>query len=80
MNDVGFVISKEEDLASGPGTRLNHSRAFVYQSFNKVLKETENASDTDIRRGMKNAPLASLSKRAIYLTTVKGLTRPIPTI
>ena len=28
VNDVGFVISKE-DLASGPGTRLDHSRAFV---------------------------------------------------
>ena len=25
----GFVISKEEALASGPGTRLDHSRAFV---------------------------------------------------
>ena len=28
VNSVGFVIS-EEDLASGPGTRLDHSRAFV---------------------------------------------------
>ena len=28
MNDVGFVIS-EEDLASGTGTKLDHSRAFV---------------------------------------------------
>ena len=26
--DVGFVIS-EEDLASGPGTSLAHSRAFM---------------------------------------------------
>ena len=38
VNDVGFMIS-EEDLASGPGTRLDHSRAFVLQSFIKVKKE-----------------------------------------
>ena len=29
VNNVRFVISEEEDLASGPGTRLDHSRAFV---------------------------------------------------
>ena len=30
VNSVGFVISKEEeDLTLGPGTRLDHSRAFV---------------------------------------------------
>ena len=28
----------EEDLASGPGTKFDHSRAFVYQSFIKVRK------------------------------------------
>ena len=28
VNDVIFVIS-EEDIALGPGTRLDHSRAFV---------------------------------------------------
>ena len=28
VNSVGFVIS-EEDLTSGPGTRLDDSRAFV---------------------------------------------------
>ena len=28
VNDVGFMIS-EEDLALGPRTRLDHSRAFV---------------------------------------------------
>ena len=36
VNNVGFVISKDEDLASGPGTRFDHSRAFVLQSFVKV--------------------------------------------
>ena len=29
VNHVGFVISKEEGLALGPGTRLDHSRAFA---------------------------------------------------
>ena len=36
VNNVGFVISEEEDLdlgpgtlASGPGTQLDHSRGFV---------------------------------------------------
>ena len=28
VKSVGFVIS-EEDLAPGPGTRLDHARAFV---------------------------------------------------
>ena len=49
MNGVKSVIS-EEDLTLGPGTRLDHSRAFVEQSFIKVLKETEKASDIDNRR------------------------------
>ena len=29
MNSIGFMISEEEDLGLGPGTRLNHSRAIV---------------------------------------------------
>ena len=29
VNDVRFMISKEEDLALGPDTRLDHLRAFV---------------------------------------------------
>ena len=29
LNNVGFLISKEGDLASAPGTRLDHLRAFV---------------------------------------------------
>ena len=64
VNGVGFVIC-EEDLALGPGTRIDHSRAFVHQGFIKV-KRTEEASDTDIRSGMESAPLARLSKGVIY--------------
>ena len=44
------------------------------------MKGTEKASDTDIRRGAESAPLISFSKGVIYLITVKGLTRPTPTI
>ena len=47
----------EEDLASGPGTSLHHSRAFVRQSFIKVIKGTEKVSGIDIRRGMESASL-----------------------
>ena len=72
VNCVGFVIS-EEDFASGPGTRLDHSRAFMQQSFIKIRKGTEKVSDTDIRRGPESAPLASLIK-ALY-----AFTRPTPT-
>ena len=32
MNGVGFMISKE-DLASGSGTRLDHSELFYGQNF-----------------------------------------------
>ena len=35
VNGVSFVISKE-DFASGPGTRLDHSKAFLSQNFVKV--------------------------------------------
>ena len=68
------MISEEEDLALGPGTRLDHSRPFVRQNFIKVIKGTEKASGIDIRRGMESAPFASLIK-ALYI-----FTRPTPTI
>ena len=34
---------------------LDHSRAFVQQSFIKVCKVIEKASDTDMRRGTESA-------------------------
>ena len=64
MNNVEFVISKEEDLALGPGTKLDHSRAL--QSFIKVRKGTEKASDTDIRKGVESAPSLIFSKGIVY--------------
>ena len=67
VNGVKFMVS-EADLALGPGTRLDHSRAFVYQSFIKVCKGTEKASDIDIRRETESAPLASVSKGVIYFS------------
>ena len=65
MNGIGFMIS-EEDLALGSGTRLDYSELLCGKSFITV-KGTEKTSDVDIRRGMENAPLPSLSKGAIYL-------------
>ena len=49
MNGNGFMISEEEDLALGPGTRLNHSRAFVWQfsaQFSSVQFSHSVASDS----------------------------------
>ena len=70
VNNVGLVISKEEDLALGPGTRLDQSRAFVLQSFVKVWKGAEKASDIDIRRvwdlRLESAPSLVFSKE-LYL-------------
>ena len=91
VNSVRVVISGE-DLASGPGTRLDHSRAFVWQSFIKVRKGPEKASDVDIRRGTESALLASVNKRVLYILNrllrlikrmpqgYKRLARPTPTI
>ena len=41
VNDVGFVISEEEDLASGSGARLNYSE-LLCDSFITVKKDREN--------------------------------------
>ena len=56
VNDVGFVIS-EEDLASGPETRLDHSGLLCGRSFITV-KGTRKVSDINIRRQAESAPLA----------------------
>ena len=42
VNDVRFVISKEEeDLALGPGTTLDHSKLLYGRSFNIVKNDRE---------------------------------------
>ena len=38
VNDVGFVISEAEDLASGQGTRLDHAEFLCGRSFLTVKK------------------------------------------
>ena len=48
MNGVGIKISKEEDLASGSGTRLDHSKLLCGRSF-ITEKKDKKASDIDIR-------------------------------
>ena len=39
VNAVGFMISKEEDLASGPETRLDHSGLLCGTSFITVKRD-----------------------------------------
>ena len=84
MIDVGFVISKEEDLALGSGTRLDHSRAFVYQSFITVRKDRE-ISDIDIRRQQRVLPrelytfsICYYSKSKVCFKVVKVLPDTLP--
>ena len=66
VNDVGFVIAEKGDLASGPGTRLDHLCSRVLLQYKKG---TEKASDIHIRRGMNSAPLSSLSEGAMCTCT-----------
>ena len=56
MNGVRFVISKENNLASVPEMRLQALGASCGKSFITVKKETEKASDTDVRRETESAP------------------------
>ena len=65
VNGVGFMVSEEEDLASGPGTSLDHSRAFMQRSF---ISENgpEKASDTDITKGSGGAPSLVLTRSYIF--------------
>ena len=69
MNDVRFVISEEEDLASGLGARLDHCAAFVQQFF---YGEKRTKPLTQTPEGGQSAPLASLIK------AVHTFTRPTP--
>ena len=54
-NYVGFVISEEEDLASGPGPGFRHSELRVAEVLLQC-KRAEKASDIDIRRGTESTP------------------------
>ena len=67
------MISEEEDLASGSGTMLDCSELLYGRIFIEVKKDSEKASDIDIRRGTERAPLASLIKD-LYTFTI-----PTPT-
>ena len=59
-------MASGEEFNPGPETRLDLSELLC----NRVLlniKGIEKASDTDIRRGQKEYPLASVSNGVIYL-------------
>ena len=55
VNDVGFMIS-EEGSALGSGTKLDHSRAFVQQSFIKVKKGQRTLLTQTSERGWRVPP------------------------
>ena len=61
---IAYAECSKEDLASGPATRLDHSRAFVQQNFIKVWN-AQGKLLTDIRMGVESAPLISVSKGVI---------------
>ena len=61
----GFLASGGEEFNLGPETGLDHSELLG----NKVLlkhKRDRESFDTDIRRGQKECPLASVSNGVIY--------------
>ena len=59
VNDVGFVISEEEDLPLGPDTRLDHSGLLCGRSFIIVKKDRESFWHSH-QKGNRVCPLASL--------------------
>ena len=65
LNNVGFVIS-EEDLASGPGTSLDHSRVLCSRVLLKWKRDWESFWHKH-QKGAESAPLASVSKGVIYI-------------
>ena len=66
VNDVGFVISEVEDLASEQGTSVDHSRASVQQSFIKVKKGQRTLLIQTSDGGRRVPPSLVLEKGAIY--------------
>ena len=72
VNNVGFVISEEEDLALGPRIRLDHARAFVQQSFMKVGKGRKLLTQTSEQERRTPSP-------ASFIRTLYTFFRPTPT-
>ena len=56
----GFLASRGEEFNPGPETRLDCSELLCNEVLLKY-KETEKASDIDIRRGQKECPLLVFS-------------------
>ena len=73
VKEVGFVIS-EEDLALGPGTRLDHSRALVKQSFIKVKKGQRKLLTQTSEGGWRVPPLPVLARELYTSQLVMSLT------
>ena len=63
MNDVGFVISEDDD--SGSETRLDHSELLCGRNFITVKKARESFCHRH-QKGKGECPVTYLSKGAIY--------------
>ena len=71
------MMTEEENLASGPETRLQALRALCSKSFNKVKKGLK-ASDVDIRRGQRVPHLLVLSRPYILFQLVTNNRKVLP--
>ena len=56
VNDVGFMISEEKDLALGPETKLDHSGLFCGRSLFTVKRDRESFWLRH-QEGVKSAPV-----------------------
>ena len=79
VNNIRFMISKEEeDLALGPGTKLDHSELLCGRSFNIVKNDRESFLHRCQKGGWRVSHLLVLSRPYILLAslmtqTVKSL-------
>ena len=87
VNNLGFMISEEKDLALGPETKLDHSGLFCGRSLFTVKKDGESFWLRH-QKGVKSAPVLAkelytfligyYSKSKECLKIVKILTDPLP--
>ena len=77
MNSVRFMISKEENLASGPNKSLI-TQSFCVAEIYYSEKRTENASDTDTSERGRVPHSLSLSRPYILFQLVTNNRKVLP--
>jgi len=68
VNGVRFMISKAENFTLGPKTGLQSLRASCSESFMKAKRDRK-CSDTDTRRGQKDATSLVLGRHLYTFST-----------